>query len=285
MNDMPSGGITREYAGGKMLAAKDEGVGLVTFNQPEKRNAMSLEMWQGLGEILDEFAADNSVRVVILTGAGNKAFVSGADISQFEKNRANANAQQEYDRLTGAGRAKFQTFPKPTIARIRGFCLGGGLAIAMSADLRVAAADSQFGIPAAKLSIAYAPESVKRLIDLVGPAHARMILYTARRIDAEEAERIGLINKMVPDEELNEYVLDLARTIADNAPLSVGASKLMINEMLNRCHVAGDAGLFRQRRLQGGPHRVHGEAGGRLAGQVVSDRREACFAQRPRFAA
>ena len=232
MNDMPSGGITREYAGGKMLAAKDEGVGLITFNQPEKRNAMSLEMWAGLGEILDEFAEDSSVRVVILTGAGNKAFVSGADISQFEKNRANANAQQEYDRLTSAGRAKFQTFPKPTIARIRGFCLGGGLAIAMSADLRIAAADSQFGIPAARLSIAYAPESVKRLIDLVGPAHARMILYTARRIDAAEAERIGLINKMVPDEELNEYVLDLARTIADNAPLSVAASKLMINELL-----------------------------------------------------
>lgn len=232
MNDMPGGGITREYAGGKMLAAKDEGVGLITFNQPEKRNAMSLEMWTGLGEILDEFREDNSVRVVILSGAGNKAFVSGADISQFEKNRSDANAQQEYDRLAGVGRAKYASFPKPIIARIRGFCLGGGLAIAMQADLRIAAVDSQFGIPAAKLSIAYAPGSVKRLIDLVGPAHARMILYTARRIDAAEAERIGLINKMVEDEELNEYVLDLARTIADNAPLSVAASKLTINEML-----------------------------------------------------
>jgi len=236
MNDMPSGiangGVTREYAGGKMLAAKDEGVGFITFNQPEKRNAMSMEMWTGLGEILDEFAEDDGVRVVILSGSGNKAFVSGADISQFEKNRSNANAQQEYDRQTSAGRARFQTFPKPIIARIRGFCLGGGLAIAMNADLRIAAADSQFGIPAAKLSIAYAPESVKRLIDLVGPAHARMILYTARRIDSAEAERIGLINKMVEDQELNEYVLDLARTIADNAPLSVAASKLTINEML-----------------------------------------------------
>jgi enoyl-CoA hydratase len=236
MNDMPNGiangGITREYAGGKMLAAKDEGVGLITFNQPEKRNAMSMEMWTGLGEILDEFAGDDGVRVVILTGAGNKAFVSGADISQFEKNRSNADAQQEYDRVTSVGRARFQTFPKPIIARIRGFCLGGGLAIAMNADLRIAAVDSQFGIPAAKLSIAYAPESVGRLIDLVGPAHARMILYTARRIDAAEAERIGLINKMVEDGDLNEYVLDLARTIAENAPLSVAASKLTINEML-----------------------------------------------------
>jgi enoyl-CoA hydratase/carnithine racemase len=232
MDTLPSGGITREYAGGKMLAAKDDGVGLITFNQPEKRNAMSMEMWFGLREILDEFAEDDSVRVVILSGAGHKAFVSGADISQFEKNRSDANAQQEYDRQTSTGRTRLQTFPKPIIARIRGFCLGGGLAIAMHADLRIAAADSQFGIPAAKLSIAYAPESVRRLIDLVGPAHARMILYTARRIDAAEAERIGLINKMVADEELNEHVLDLARTIADNAPLSVKASKLTINEML-----------------------------------------------------
>jgi enoyl-CoA hydratase len=232
MNDMPNGGVTREYAGGKMLAAKDAGVGLITFNQPEKRNAMSMEMWTGLGEILDEFAADDSVRVVILSGAGNKAFVSGADISQFEKNRSNANAQQEYDRLTSAGRARFQSFPKPIIARIRGFCLGGGLAIAMNADLRIAATDSEFGIPAAKLSIAYAPDSVKRLIDLVGPAHARMILYTARRVDAVQAERIGLINKVVEDEDLNNEVLEIARTIADNAPLSVAASKLMINEML-----------------------------------------------------
>jgi len=232
MNDFPGGAVTREYAGGKMLAAKDDGVGLVTFNQPEKRNAMSLEMWTGLGEILDEFAEDSSVRVVVLTGAGNKAFVSGADISQFEKNRSNADAQQEYERQAGVGRAKYANFPKPVIARIRGFCLGGGLAIAMQADLRIASADSQFGIPAAKLSIAYAPDSVKRLIDLVGPAHARMILYTGRRIDGAEAERIGLINKMVGEEALNDEVLEIARTIAENAPLSVAASKLTINEML-----------------------------------------------------
>src|SRR3954452_17194552 len=213
---LPDHAVTTAFAGGRMLEAKDDGVGLITFNQPEKRNAMSMEMWAGLGEILDEFAEDGSVRVVILTGAGNKAFVSGADISQFEKNRSNAEAQQEYERLAGVGRAKYAAFPKPIIARIRGFCLGGGLAIAMQADLRIAAADSQFGIPAAKLSIAYAPDSVKRLIDLVGPAHARMILYTARRINSTEAQRIGLINQMVEDEDLDDEVLDVARTIADN---------------------------------------------------------------------
>jgi enoyl-CoA hydratase len=229
---LPDHAENRAYAGGKMLAAKDDGVGLITFNQPEKRNAISMEMWTGLGDILDEFAEDHSVSVVILTGAGNKAFVSGADISQFEKNRNSADAQAEYDRANGVGRNKLINFKKPVVARIRGFCMGGGLAIAMATDLRIASLDSQFGIPAARLSIAYAPDAVKRLIDLVGPAHARMILYTAKRIDAAEAERIGLINKMTTEEGLNDVVLDIARSIADNAPLSVAASKLTINEML-----------------------------------------------------
>jgi enoyl-CoA hydratase len=232
MDTIVSGGVSVEYAGGKMLAAKEDGIGLVTFNQPEKRNAMSVEMWVGLGEILDEFAEDSSVRVVILTGAGNKAFVSGADISQFDKLRSNADAQQEYDRMTSVGRNKFSAFPKPTIARIRGFCLGGGLAIAMQTDLRIAAVDSEFGIPAARLSIAYGFDGLRNLVNLVGPAHARMILYTGKRIDAAEAERIGLINKMVSEEDLNEAVLDIARTIADNAPLSVAASKLTITEVM-----------------------------------------------------
>lgn len=232
MDALVNGGKSVEYAGGKMLAAKEDGIGLITFNQPEKRNAMSVEMWQGMGEILDAFAEDSEVRVVILTGAGHKAFVSGADISQFEKQRNNADAQQEYDRLTGIGRKKFQAFRKPTIARIRGFCLGGGLAIAMQTDLRIAASDSQFGIPAARLSIAYAFDGLRNLVNLVGPAHARMILYTGTRIDAAEAERIGLINKMVHEEDLNETVLDIARTIADNAPLSVAASKFTITEVM-----------------------------------------------------
>ncbi|HVZ09665.1 enoyl-CoA hydratase [Rhodopila sp.] len=229
---LPEHAETRPYAGGKMLAAKADGIGLITFNQPEKRNAMSMEMWTGFGEILDAFSADDSIKVVVLTGAGDKAFVSGADISQFEKNRNSAEAQKEYDRATGIGRNKFHAFRKPSICRIRGFCMGGGLAIAMAADLRIAAAGSQFGIPAARLSIAYAPHSVKQLIDLVGPAHARMILYTAKRIDAAEAERIGLINRMTEDGALDDVVMDIARTIADNAPLSVAASKITINEML-----------------------------------------------------
>ena len=222
--------MTMTFADGKMLAEVEAGVGLITFNQPEKRNAMSVDMWLGLGEILERFRDSNDIRVIVLTGAGHKAFVSGADISQFEKQQDDADAQHEYDRLTSAGRAKLAEFPKPVIARIRGFCLGGGLGIAMQADLRIAAQDSQFGIPAARLGIAYGFDMVRKLTSLVGPAHARTLLYTGTRIDSAEAGRIGLVNRVVPDEELSDLVLDLARTIADNAPLSVRAAKLAVNE-------------------------------------------------------
>ncbi|MBV9812257.1 MAG: enoyl-CoA hydratase/isomerase family protein, partial [Acetobacteraceae bacterium] len=219
------------YADGRMLAEVDDGVGLITFNQPQKHNAMSVDMWEGLTRILDEFDANDHVRVVVLTGAGSKAFVSGADISQFDQTRANSDAQQEYDRLTSAGRAKLAAFGKPTIARIRGYCLGGGLGIAMWTDLRIASPDSAFGIPAARLGIAYSYEMVRMLVSLVGPAHARRMLYTGARIDAMEAQRIGLVNRVVPAEELSDEVVDLARTIADNAPLSVRAAKLAVNEV------------------------------------------------------
>ena len=230
---LPDHAETRPYAGGKMLAAKDDGVGLITFNQPEKRNAMSMEMWTGLGEILDEFAEDSSVSVVILTGAGNKAFVSGADISQFEKNRNSAD---------GAGgirprhRGRTRQVARVSRSRSSPASAASAWAVVWRSRWRPICASprrtASSAFPPARLSIAYAPDAVKRLIDLVGPAHARMILYTAKRIDAAEAERIGLINKMTSEEALNDVVLDIARTIADNAPLSVAASKLTINEML-----------------------------------------------------
>ncbi len=215
-----------------MLADKQAGIGLITFNQPEKHNAMSVEMWSGLAEILDDFAADDGVRVVVLTGAGTRAFVSGADISQFDRQRSDADAQRLYDEQTSFGRDKLAHFSKPTIARIRGYCLGGGLAIAMQADLRIASSDSQFGIPAARLGLAYGFEGLRRLVSLVGPAHARMILYTAERIGADEAARIGLVNRVVPAEDLESTVVHIAQTIADNAPLSVAASKIAINQVV-----------------------------------------------------
>ncbi len=218
------------YADGKMLAKTADGVGRITFNQPEKRNAMSVAMWEGLGTILDRFESDPSVRVVVLTGAGDRAFVSGADISQFEAQRADASAQGEYDRLTSAGRAKLAAFAKPTIARIHGFCLGGGLGIAMQTDLRIASEGSEFGIPAAKLGLAYGFDMVRKLVALVGPAHARMLLYTGNRFDAAEAARVGLVNRVVAAGELDGVVDALARTLAINAPLSIRAAQLAVAE-------------------------------------------------------
>lgn len=222
----------QEYAGGKMLAEVADGVGRVTFNQPEKRNAMSVEMWDGLTAILDAWENDAQVRVVVLTGAGDKAFVSGADISQFAKSRSNADAQKEYDKLTSSGRRKLAGFHKPVIAEIRGFCLGGGLGIAMQADIRVASDDSAFGIPAAKLGIAYGFDMVGRLISLVGQAHARTLLFTGERIDAAEAGRIGLVNRVVAPDVLRATVDKMARGIAGNAPLSIAGMKFILGQVM-----------------------------------------------------
>ena len=221
-----------ELADGKILASVKDGVGRIVFNQPEKRNAMSVNMWEGMGAALDLFAEDPSVRCVVLAGAGDKAFVSGADISQFEKVRSNADAQQEYDRVTSAGRLKLSNYRKPVIAQIRGFCMGGGLGIAMSTDIRIASEDSQFGIPAAKLSIAYGFDMVRALVDLVGPAHAHMILMTGERFDAKEAERVGLVNKVVPVAELDATVAKLTATLAGNAPLSLTTNKQTVKAVL-----------------------------------------------------
>ena len=216
------------FADGKITAEVDDDVGLLTFNNPEKRNAMSLEMWQGLDEALDCLEKDDAVRVVVLTGAGQEAFVSGADISQFDAERASAEAQRAYDKRTHAGRERLANLTKPTVARIRGYCLGGGLGIALAADLRIAGEDSQFGIPAAKLGIAYGFEMTRQLVQLVGPAHARMLLYTGTRVSGAEAARMGLVNEVVSNEDLNDRVVDVARMIADNAPLSLRAAKLTV---------------------------------------------------------
>ena len=168
---------------GELIVRREGPVGTILFSNVARHNAMSYAMWHAFPERLHELDADPSIRVIVLTGDGRQAFVSGADISQFQQNREEEGMQQAYNRaLVTAYRAPSRC-EKPVIAKIRGFCMGGGLAVAMAADLRVSAEDGQFGIPAARLSIAYPPDSVKKLIDLVGPAHARMILYTARRID------------------------------------------------------------------------------------------------------
>jgi enoyl-CoA hydratase/carnithine racemase len=222
----------KSFADGKILQSVADGVGVITFNNPEKRNAMSLDMWEGLGHALIELRDDPEVRVVILVGAGDKAFVSGADISQFEKNRHNAQASEEYSKRSAAQRALLADYPKPTIACIRGFCLGGGMQVAMMSDIRIAAANSQFGIPAAKLGIAYGYDGLRNLVSLVGPSWARLLMYTGMRIDSAEAERIGLVDRVLPDAELWDATLDIARTISGNAPLAIKAAKITIAQVL-----------------------------------------------------
>ena len=232
MLNTPKNQAEKSFADGKILQGVQDGVGIITFNNPDKRNAMSLDMWEGLGQSLIELRDDDQVRVVILTGAGDKAFVSGADISQFEKTRHNAEASEQYSKRSAAQRALLADYPKPTIASIRGFCLGGGMQLAMMADIRFGAENSQFGIPAAKLGIAYGYDGLRNLVSLVGPSWARLIMYTGMRIDSAEALRIGLVDRVLPDGELWEATMAIARTISGNAPLAIKAAKITIAQVL-----------------------------------------------------
>ena len=221
-----------EHADGKIIQEAADGVGIATFNNPAKRNALSLEMWDGLADCLTAFAQDDRIRAVVLTGAGDKAFASGADISQFEAERHNAAASEAYARRSAAARAMLAGFAKPVIACIRGFCIGGGLQVAMSTDLRVAAEGSSFGIPAARLGIAYGYDGLRNLVTLVGPAQARLLMFTGARIDAAEALRIGLVERLVAPDAAMDTALEIARSVAGNAPLAVRAAKVTIAEIL-----------------------------------------------------
>jgi enoyl-CoA hydratase len=214
----------------KMLSRKDGSVGYVIFNNPERHNAVSLDMWARTAEILDGFARDDEVRVVVITGAGGKSFVSGADISKFESERASLEATKIYNANVAKANESIYEFGKPTIAMIRGYCIGGGLGLAVCCDLRICSDNSKFGIPAAKLGLGYSYPGVKRLSDLVGPSFAKEIFFTARQFDAEEARVMGLVNRVVPQAELEAYVKNYADTIAGNAPLTVKAAKFIANE-------------------------------------------------------
>ncbi|HIF71888.1 MAG TPA: enoyl-CoA hydratase [Dehalococcoidia bacterium] len=214
----------------KMLAHVEDGVGWITFNQPKKRNAVSLAMWEAIPEIIEDFISTGDVRVVVLKGAGDKAFVSGADISEFEEVRNTPEQIAVYEKATGASHAAFQLLEIPMIAMIRGFCIGGGMAIALSADLRITADDGQFGVPAAKLGLGYGYGGIKELMNIVGPSFAKEIFFTGGRFSAADAETMGLVNRVVPVAELEASVTTLAQTIADNAPMTVRAAKAAINE-------------------------------------------------------
>ena len=216
----------------KMLARKEGGVGILTFNNPERHNAVSLEMWEATKRILDGFAADDDIRVVVLTGAGGKAFVSGADISKFASERATLEASRAYNVKSDAAYSSVADFPKPTIAMIKGYCIGGGVGLAVCCDLRICSDNSRFAVPAAKLGLGYGYSGLKRLVDIVGASFAKEIFYTARQFDAREAQTMGLVNRVVPAGELETYVKSITDMICANAPLTIKAVKFTVGEML-----------------------------------------------------
>jgi enoyl-CoA hydratase/carnithine racemase len=216
----------------KMAAHKDKHVGWITFNNPARHNAVSLEMWQGLADIANDFARDDDIRVVVVHGAGGKAFVSGADISEFAEQRDSAEATQRYDAVAQQGMQALKNLKKPTLAMIQGYCIGGGVAVALNCDIRIAADHSRFAVPAAKLGLGYEFDGVRKLVDVVGPSFAQEIFFTARQFTAPEALAMGLINRMVPQEELLAYVTHYADTIAANAPLTVASIKTIVGEIV-----------------------------------------------------
>jgi enoyl-CoA hydratase len=211
-----------------ILVEHADGIATVVINRPKMRNALSLAMWTEMGEVTQRLAADDSVRAIVYRGAGTQAFASGADISEFEENRKDTATALHYNRQTEAAYGAIRNCPKPTVAMIYGFCMGGAMALAMACDLRFAAEGSKFGIPAARLSIIYGLDPVHQLVDLVGPAYAKDILYSARTVEADEAFRIGFIERLVPAADLEAHTYEYLKKVAANAPLSIRGTKTQV---------------------------------------------------------
>jgi len=209
----------------KIIAEIEAGIGWLRINQPERRNAISLEMWQGLADACTAFEADDTVRVVVIHGVGGRSFAAGADISEFEQQRADAQQKQRYGEVAERAHDGMARLTQPLIAMIQGYCVGGGLGVALHADVRIAAEDARFAIPAARLGLGYEYPGLATLARLVGPSVAKDVLFSARQLDATEALRIGLVNAVHPAGELEDRVREYAATIAGNAPLTIRAAK------------------------------------------------------------
>ena len=208
----------------------DGAIARLTIDNPARRNAMSLAMWQELGDVLGTLAENPDVRVLVLRGAGEKSFCAGNDISEFATLRNTPEQRQAYDRVTARAYAALEGFPRPTIARVTGFCIGGGLELAQLCDLQIAADTALFAVTPAKLGIGYKLDDVMLLTRNIAAKHAKELLFTGRRFPAEDALRWGLINRIAPEAELDAVVDDYAREIAANAPLSVAAAKVTVGE-------------------------------------------------------
>ncbi len=204
----------------------------IRFNNPAKHNALSVDMWEAVPPLLERAANDDNVRMVVLSGEGGKAFVSGADISQFEDMRAAREAVKRYESMAEAALQGIHDFAKPTVACIRGYCIGGGLNVAISCDIRIASSSSIFSIPATRLGLGYRYSAMKNLADLVGPGFAKDIFFTARRLDAAEALRIGLINRVAEPDGLDALLAEYAGAITAGAPLTIKAGKRIIHDVL-----------------------------------------------------
>lgn len=242
-----------------LLCEVDDGVATVTFNNPSKRNALSGAMRQAIPGTLRWLQDNDEVRVVVITGAGDQAFISGADISEFAEQRTNPEDRATYDAgFADAGQA-WRGLEKPIIARIRGFCIGGGLLTSLNADIRIAADDSVFAVPAARLGLGYQYWSIEPLVGLIGWANTSELLFSARRYDAHEAHHMGLVNRVVPVDQLDEEVDRLARSICANAPLTVAATKVGIQQArldpdkrnLDRVHAMVEACFASEDYLEG----------------------------------
>ena len=216
---------------GRLRVERDGSVGRLVLDNPERRNAISADMWRAIPPAMAAFSADASTRCIVIRGEGTQAFAAGADISEFEKKRSSEGDVKEYEAATSAAHQAIESSSKPVIALIHGFCVGGGLAVALSCDLRYADASSRFAIPAARLGLGYGVHGTGRLVATVGHASAREIMFSACRYNAEEALAMGLVNRVLPDAELDAYVQTMALELAANAPLTIAASKAVINAL------------------------------------------------------
>ena len=217
----------------KLLMEKDGPIGWIIFNQPEKRNAVSQEMWELMPDYVKDLAQDDAIRVVILRGAGEMAFVSGADISQFKERRRNMADEEAYGRISARGQESLRSLEKPLLAMIHGYCIGGGLSIAIGCDMRISSDEARFGIPAARLGLGYHYNGMERLMKLIGPAYTKEIFFSARtNFSAQDALRMGLVNQVVAKDELETFTRDYALTMSRNAPLTLRSAKASVDQLL-----------------------------------------------------
>ena len=217
---------------GKLRVERDGPVGRLVLDNPQRRNAINADMWRAIAPAIASFNADDAIRCIVIRGEGTQAFAAGADISEFETNRSSQDQVEEYEASTTAAHRAIETAPKPVIALIHGFCVGGGMALALSCDLRYADASSRFAVPAARLGLGYGVHGTGRLVATVGHAVAREIMFSARRYDSAEALAMGLVNRVLPDADLDAYVQQVASDFASNAPMTIAASKAVINALV-----------------------------------------------------